>query len=135
MQEGMRLMYSWDPRVRRWVKEPSQNVAPPPPAEPIDNEAVQTFYFDTQTGMWMGTILGDMGRRIAAELGARYRGAAVSGLAMAQQPKSHRRIVPTPDQVKRIPRIAWVIGIVIAAAVAAWAAWAPLPPAPPLPLP
>lgn len=134
MQEGMSLMYSWDPRVRRWVKEPSQQDAPPPPAEPIDHDAVQTFYFDPQSERWAATILGDAGRRIAAELGDRYRGPAVAELAMQQQ-APRRRIVPTPDQVKRIPKLAWLIGILIAIGVAAWAAWAPLPPAPPLPLP
>jgi hypothetical protein len=127
-------MYSWDPRVRSWVKEPSQHDAPPPPAEPIDNEAVQTFYFDAQNERWTGTILGDVGRRIAAELGDGYRGPAVTELAMKQE-GPRRRTVPTPDQVKRIPKIAWLVGILIAIGVAAWAAWAPLPPAPPLALP
>jgi hypothetical protein len=134
MQEGMSLMYSWDPRVRRWVKEASQQDAPPPPAEPVDNEAVQTFYFDPQDERWIGTILGDVGRRIAAELGDRYRGPAVTELAM-QQEGPRRRVVPTPDQVRRIPKLAWLLGVLIAAGVAAWAAWAPLPPAPPIPLP
>lgn len=134
MQEGMSLMYSWDPRVRRWVKEPSRQDAPPPPAEPVDNEAVQTFYFDPQDERWIATILGDVGRRIANELGDRYRGPAVTELAMRQE-APRRRVVPTPDQIRRIPRLAWLLGVLIAAGVAAWAAWAPLPPAPPLPLP
>lgn len=128
MQEGMSLMYSWDPRVRRWVKEGQQPHSPPPPAAPIDLEAVQTYYLDTQTGSWTGTILGDAARRIAAELGESYRIPAVAGLAMdAQQLPNRRRLVPTPDQVRRIPRLAWVIGILVAAAVGVYATMAPLP--------
>jgi hypothetical protein len=129
MQEGMSLMYSWDPRVRRWVKEPGQQTSTtPPPAAPIDLGAVQTYYLDTQTGSWTGTILGDAARQIAAELGEGYRIPAVAGLAMeAQQVPSRRRLVPTPDQVRRIPRVAWLIGILVAAAVGVYATMAPLP--------
>ena len=122
----MSLMYSWDPRVRRWMKERGPSDAPPPPAEPIDNEAVQTVYLDPQSGWWTGTILGDVGRRIAAELGDSYRGPAVAGIA-AQQEAPPRRVVPTPDQIRRIPLLAWLIGIVIAIAVSAYASMAPLP--------
>ena len=127
MQVGMSLMYSWDPRVRRWVKEPTQRDGAPPPAPPIDYEAVQTYYFDAERGVWDGTILGEGGRRIAAELGEGYRGPIVTGLTVAQKEKSHRRYVPTPDQVRRIPRLAWLVGVIAAAAVAAYASWAPLP--------
>jgi hypothetical protein len=137
MQEGVSLMYSWDPRVRRWVSERAQQVnTPAPPAAPIDIDAVQTYYFDAESGLWTVTILGDTGRRIAAELGDRYRGAAVVGLALEQQPLPTRRdLVPTPDQVRRIPRLAWLIGILAAIGVAVYATTAPLPPTPPLPLP
>ena len=122
----MSLMYSWDPRDRRWMNERGEQDAPPPPAEPIDNEAVQTVYLDPDTGRWTATILGDVGRRIAAELGDSYRGPAVSGLAMKEE-APQRRVVPTPDQVRRIPLLAWLVGIAIAIAVASWASMAPLP--------
>ena len=137
MQEGMSLMYSWDPRVRHWVKESGQQPnTTPPPADPIDLEAVQTDYFDPQTGRWTGTILGDAARRIAAELGEGYRTATIAGLALdAQQLPDRRRVVPTPDQVRRIPRLAGPIGIIVAIGVGVYATMAPRPPTPPLPLP
>jgi hypothetical protein len=137
MQEGMSLMYSWDPRVRHWVKESGQQPnTTPPPADPIDLGAVQTYYLDPQTGIWTGTILGDAARRIASELGEGYRTATVAGLALeAHQLPDRRRFVPTPDQVRRIPRLAWLIGILVAIGVAVYATMAPLPPTPPLPLP
>jgi hypothetical protein len=131
-------MYSWDPRVRRWMKERGQQEdTTPPPAAPIDIDAVQTLYFDPDSGRWSGTILGDIAREIAAELGDRYRGPAVPGLALDadQLPKARHLTVPTPDQVRRIPRLAWLIGILVAIGVAIYATMAPLPPAPPLPLP
>lgn len=137
MQEGISLMYSWDPRVRRWVSERAQQGnTPPPPAAPIDIDAVQTYYFDAESGRWTVTILGDTGRRIAAELGDRYRGPAVVGLALDAQPvPDRRRLVATPDQVRRIPRLAWLIGILVAIGVGVYATMAPLPPTPPLSLP
>ena len=137
MQEGMSLMYSWDPRVRSWVSEHAQQAnTPPPPAAPIDIDAVQTYYFDAESGRWTVTILGDTGRRIAAELGDRYRGASVVGLALEAQPQPSRRdLVPTPDQARRVPRLAWLIGILVAIGVGVYATMAPLPPTPALPLP
>jgi hypothetical protein len=137
MQEGISVMYSWDPRVRRWVSERAQqSTTPQPPAAPIDVDAVQTYYFDEETGRWTVTILGDTARRIAAELGDRYLSPAVVGLALdAKQLPDRRRLVPTPDQVRRIPRLAWFIGILVAIGVALYATMAPLPPTPPLPLP
>ena len=130
MQEGMSLMYSWDPRARKWMKEHAEHSAPPPPSEPIDLEAVQTVYLDTQNGLWTPTILGDVGRRIASELGEKYLSPAVAGLAMEQKAISRKPVVHTPDQIRRIPAFAWLIGIAVAIGVAAWASMAPLPPAP-----
>jgi len=125
MQGGMSLMYSWDPRVRHWVKESGEQSSPPP-AEPIDVDAVQTVYFDAESERWTPTILGDVARRIAAELGDSYLSPAVVGLAMKEQ-APRRQTVPTPDQVRRIPRLAWLLGILIAIAVAVYATMAPLP--------
>ena len=120
-------MFSWDPRVRRWVNEHGTSDSKRPPVEPIDNGAVQTYYQDPDTGAWAPTILGDRARQIATELGPAYRGAAVVGLAMETKIVSKVDLIPTPDQIRRIPKLAWLIGVAIAMATGAYASMGTLP--------
>jgi len=126
MQTSTR-MFSWDPRVRRWVNERGTSDSKRPPVEPIDNGAVQTYYLDTDTNLWSPTILGDRARQIASELGPAYRGAAVIGLAMEIKKVSKVDLIPTPDQVRRIPKLAWLLGAAIAIATGAYASMGTLP--------
>ena len=128
MQEQLSLMFTWDPRVRRWVNERGEDDAQRPPAEPIDVDALQTYYLDPETDQWTGTILGDRARQISTELGGNYRSAAVIGLAMQPKPKPSKvDLVPTPDQRKRISMLAWLVGIIAAIAIGAYAAMGTLP--------
>jgi len=126
-------MFSWDPRARRWINEHGTSDSKRPPVAPIDDGALQTYYLDSDTGVWSATILGDRARQIATELGGAYRGAAVVGLAMETKIVSKVDLVPTPDQVRRIPKLAWLIGAAIAIATGAYASMGTLPPPPPLP--
>src|SRR6185503_17912576 len=93
MDDRIGLVFSWDPRGRNWIKERGPADAAPPPADPIDNEAVQTYFLDTQTGRWQSTILGMQGRQISVALGNKYRAAMVVGLAILPQPGT-RKVAP-----------------------------------------
>src|SRR5512143_3707855 len=93
MDERISLVFSWDPRGRAWMRERGPEDAAPPPAEPIDDEAVQTYFLDPANGRWQATILGLRARQIANDLGKAYRNAIVAGLALAEQPKRNPRLV------------------------------------------
>ena len=58
MEERIGLVFSWDPRAQHWVKERGPEDAPPPPADPIDNEAVQTYFLDSHRAGADGTAHG-----------------------------------------------------------------------------
>ena len=128
MEERIGLVFSWDPRARHWVKERGPEDAPPPPADPIDNEAVQTYFLDPQTGRWNGTILGLKARQMAVELGNKHRNARMTGLAIIHKaaPKAG---VPTPDQPKKapVPLMAGIAAVVVVIAAGAFASQAMRP--------
>jgi hypothetical protein len=118
VEAGTNRVYSWDPRARRWIHE-SGDRAPAPPAAPIDIDALQTYFFEADTETWNPTILGNNARRIATELGPRFRGPVAFGLAMVQQSKAPTLIVEQHGQA-RAPLALWLVGIaaVLIAAVA-----------------
>lgn len=127
MEERIGLVYSWDPRARLWVKERGPADAAPPPADPIDNEAVQTYFLDTQTGRWNSTILGSRARQIAVELAGKYRAAMVVGIAILPQ-AGPRKVVPQPDkQRKGVPLMAGIAAIVVVIGAGAFVAQAMRP--------
>ena len=129
VEERIGLVFSWDPRVRHWVKERGPEDAPPPPADPIDNEAVQTYFLDPQTGRWNGTILGLKARQMSVELGAKYRNPRMVGLAIIEN--LARKTVPTPDQKKKsgaVPMMAGIAAVVVVIAAGAFAAQAVMKP-------
>jgi hypothetical protein len=112
VEEKIGLVFSWDPRTRTWVKERGPEDAAPPPAEPIDNGAVQTYFLDPSNGRWQGTILGLKGRQIAVELKTLYRAPAVSGLAIAE-PRKTGFIVEAHDQEKSSGTPVVIVGLII----------------------
>jgi hypothetical protein len=114
MEERISLVFTWNPLARYWVNERGGDQASAPPAEPIDNETVQTYFLDPQTGRWTGTILGSSGREIAAQLGTNYRSALAVGLAFAQTERAR----------KHVPIKVWLAGV-LAVIAAAYFAQAP----------
>lgn len=136
VDERIGLVFTWEPRARVWVKERGPEDAAPPPAPPLDDGAVQTYFLDPSNGRWQPTILGLRARQIAAELKDLYRSAAVSGLAI-REPERPR---PAVEQERRrrapVPAIGVLLLIALLAgggAVAAnqlLAANATTPPAP-----
>lgn len=89
------LVFSWDPRVKTWVKERGPDDGQPPPVPPIDDGAVQTYFLDPANGKWNGTILGIKARQISVELKDNYRAPYVGGLALprvaeAKEPQAKR---------------------------------------------
>lgn len=130
MEERIGLVFSWDPRAQHWVKERGPDDAPPPPADPIDNEAVQTYFLDPQTGRWNGTILGLKARQMSVELGAKYRNPRMVGLAIIAKAAPRTSSVPTPDQKKSnaVPMMAGLAAVVVVIAAGAFAAQAVMKP-------
>ena len=127
MEERIGLVFSWDPRDRLWVKERGPADAAPPPADPIDNEAVQTYFLDTQTGRWNSTILGSRARQIAVELAGKYRAAMVVGIAILPQ-ASARKVVPQTDTKRKgVPLMAGIAAIVVVIGAGAFVAQAMRP--------
>lgn len=123
------LVFSWDPRAQHWVKERGPEDAPPPPADPIDNEAVQTYYLDTATGRWSGTILGLKGRQISVELGDKYRAARMVGLAIIAKAAPKPGAVQKYEQKKSpVPLMAGIAAVIVVIAGGAFAAQAVMGP-------
>src|SRR6185503_1813166 len=127
MDERIGLVFSWDPRGRNWVKERGPADAAPPPAEPIDNETVQTYFLDTQTGRWQSTILGMQGRQISVALGSRYRAAMVVGLAILPPAGPRKVVAPDAKKSKSIPIMAAIATIVVVIGAGAFVAQAMRP--------
>ena len=89
------------------------NRADAPTTFPIDNEAVQTYFLDTQTGRWQSTILGMQARQISVALGNKYRAAMVVGLAILPQAMS-RKVAPAPDDKRKgVPLMAGLAAVVV----------------------
>jgi hypothetical protein len=130
VEERIGLVFSWDPRAQHWVKERGPEDAPPPPADPIDNGAVQTYFLDPQTGRWNGTILGLKGRQISVELAERYRTPKMVGLAIIAKVAPKASLVATPDQKKSnaVPMMAGLAAVVVVIAAGAFAAQAVMKP-------
>ena len=127
MDERIGLVFSWDPRQHLWVKERGPADAANPPADPIDNEAVQTYFLDTQTGRWESTILGSRARQISVELAGKYRAAMVVGIAILPQ-ASARKVVPEPENKRNgVPLMAGIAAIVVVFGAGAFVAQAMRP--------
>jgi hypothetical protein len=130
VEERIGLVFTWDPRAQHWVKERGPEDAPPPPADPIDNGALQTYFLDPQTGRWNGTILGLKGRQISVELGEKYRTPRMVGLAIIAKIAPKASAIATPDQKKSsgVPMMAGIAAVVVVIAAGAFAAQAVMRP-------
>jgi hypothetical protein len=82
-------VFTWNPVEQMWVQERG-GAAKPPPA-PHDVHAIQTWFFDPDENEWIQTVLGPMGRQLAAQ----WRGAhRVPETAIVRKPKSASKRVP-----------------------------------------
>ena len=127
MEERIGLVFSWDPRARLWVKERGPADAATPPADPIDNEAVQTYFLDSQTGRWESTILGSRARQIAVELAGKYRAAMVVGIAILPQASARKVVAQSDNKRKGVPLMAGIAAIVVVIGAGAFVAQAMRP--------
>ena len=62
-------VFTWNPVEQMWIQEKGAAAKAPPP--PNDIHAIQTWFLDTDENEWIQTVLGPMGRELAAQ----WRGA------------------------------------------------------------
>lgn len=118
MVEGtVGLVFSWNPKARTWVRERGPEDAALPPAAPIDDGAVQTYFLDPANGRWQATILGPHARMIASSLGNAYRSAMMPGLAYEEPPAKPRMVVEyeTEARSRSVLRTAGALVVLVAA--------------------
>jgi hypothetical protein len=103
-------VFTWNPVEQMWVQERG-GAAKPPPA-PHDVHAIQTWFLDTDENEWIQTVLGPMGRQLAAQ----WRGAhRVPDAAIARQPKTTKKRSPLPFAIAGVVVIALIGGVGLAA--------------------
>lgn len=88
------------------MKESGPADAAPPPAPPVDQGAVQSYFLDTQTGRWGPTILASQARQVSFELGKAYRGPYQTGLAI-EEPQED------PARARRGSRASLAAGVAV----------------------
>jgi hypothetical protein len=103
-------VFTWNPVEQMWVQERG-GAAKPPPA-PHDIHAIQTWFLDTQDNEWIQTVLGPMGRQLAAHWRGAYR---VPDGAITREPKGTRKRNPLPILVGAAVLIALIGGVAVAA--------------------
>ena len=103
-------VFTWNPVEQMWVQERG-GAAKPPPA-PHDVHAIQTWFLDTDENEWIQTVLGPMGRQLAAQ----WRGAhRVPDAAIARQPKAATKRSPLLFLIAGAVLIALIGGVAVAA--------------------
>jgi len=122
VDDRVQLVFSWDPRARAWLKERGPENAAKPPAPPIDDGAVQTYFLDPQSGRWVGTILGARARTIGNELGTYYRSPGAVGLAVEEEPEPKSGLyVEGTQRRKPVMPVAVIGGVILAIVIGAGA--------------
>lgn len=103
-------VFTWNPVEQMWVQERGGAAKPPPP--PHDIHAIQTWFLDTDENEWIQTVLGPMGRQLAAQ----WRGAhRVPDAAITRQAKETKKRSPFPLLVAAVVLIALIGGVALAA--------------------
>jgi len=64
-------VFTRNPVEQMWVQERGGAAKPPP--SPHDIHAIQTWFLDTEDNEWIQTVLGPMGRQLAAQWRGAYR--------------------------------------------------------------
>src|SRR5881396_1483234 len=103
-------VFTWNPVEQMWVQERG-GAAKPPPA-PHDIHAIQTWFLDADENEWIQTVLGPMGRQLAAQ----WRGAhRVPDAAIARQTKGPQKRSPLLFIVAGVVLVALIGGVAVAA--------------------
>ncbi len=103
-------VFTWNPVEQMWVQERG-GAAKPPPA-PHDIHAIQTWFLDTEDNEWIQTVLGPMGRQLAAQWRGAYR---VPDAAISRETKTTKKRSPLPILVAAVVLIALIGGVAVAA--------------------
>jgi len=103
-------VFTWNPVEQMWVQERGGAAKPPP--SPHDIHAIQTWFLDTEDNEWIQTVLGPMGRQLAAQWRGAYR---VPDAAITREAKSAKKRSPLPILVGAIVLIALIGGVAVAA--------------------
>ena len=104
-------VFTWNPVEQMWVQERGGGAKPPPP--PHDVHAIQTWFLDADEKEWIQTVLGPLGRELAAQ----WRGAhRVPDTAIV------RKLKPAS---KRSPVLFLAVGAVLIALIGGVAVAAP----------
>jgi hypothetical protein len=103
-------VFTWNPVEQMWVQERG-GAAKPPPA-PHDVHAIQTWFLDVDENEWIQTVLGPMGRQLAAQWRGAYR---VPDAAVARQPKTTTKRSPLPFAIAGVVLLALIGGVAVAA--------------------
>jgi hypothetical protein len=119
VDDRIQLVFSWDPRAQVWLKERGPDNSAKPPAKPLDDGAVQTYFLDPQSGRWEGTILGARARTIGNELGAYYRSPGIVGLAVEDYKEPPRPGMAVEQKRRPVMPFAVVGGVILALVVGA----------------
>jgi len=103
-------VFTWNPIEQMWVQERG-GAAKPPPA-PHDVHAIQTWFLDTDENEWIQTVLGPMGRQLAAQ----WRGAhRIPDGAIARQTTKGTKRSPLPFIVAGVVLLVLIGGVAVAA--------------------
>ena len=103
-------VFTWNPVDQMWVQE--RGGASKPPPAPHDVHAIQSWFFDPDENEWIQTVLGPMGRQLAAQWRGAYR---VPDTAIVRQEKSPKKRNLLPILVAGVVLIALVGGAALAA--------------------
>lgn len=103
-------VFTWNPVEQMWVQERG-GAAKPPPA-PHDVHAIQTWFLDTEDNEWIQTVLGPMGRQLAAQWRGAYR---VPDAAIVRDTRSTKKRSPLPILIGGVVLVALIGGVAVAA--------------------
>ncbi len=104
-------VFTWNPVEQMWVQERG-GAAKPPPA-PHDVHAIQTWFLDTDENEWIQTVLGPMGRQLAAQWRGAHR--VPDGAIARQTTKGTKKRSPLPFVVAGVVLLALIGGVAVAA--------------------
>lgn len=103
-------IFTWNPVEQMWVQEGGGATKPPP--SPNDVHAIQTWFLDPDDHQWIQTVLGPMGRQLAAQWQGAHR---VPESAVVRKTGPARRRNPLPFVLAGVVLVALIGGVAVAA--------------------